>query len=58
MNQKYFKTKSKTFALAIQYVTNQNYYKFQDDNNITYYSFAQSDELINKIKMLNNIKFN
>lgn len=56
-NDKYFQSKSKTFALAIQYVTNQNYYKFQNDNNETIYSFETSEEFYDKVKKLNDIKF-
>jgi hypothetical protein len=57
MNNKYFTTKSKTFAYAIQYITNQNFYKFQNENNETIYSFEASDILYDKINKLNNIKF-
>ena len=38
----YFKTYSKTFALAIQYVTNKRFYKFDTDNG-TLYSFEISE---------------
>lgn len=58
MEEKYFRTKSKSFAYAIQYITNQRFYKFQDENNITYYSFVITNDFYNKIKALNNIKFN
>jgi hypothetical protein len=57
MKDKYFRTKSKTFALAIQYVTNRNFYKFKDENECVIYSFEADDELYKKIKQLNNIKF-
>jgi hypothetical protein len=57
MKEKYFTTKSKTFAYSIQYVTNQNFYKFQNENNETIYSFEANDTLYNKIQELNNIKF-
>lgn len=56
-NKTYFTTRSKTFAYSIQYITNQNYYKFQNDNNETIYSFEITDDFYNKIKKLNNIKF-
>jgi hypothetical protein len=56
-NNKYFQTKSKVFAYAIQYITNQNYYKFQDNKNITIYSFEINDNFYEKINKLNDIKF-
>lgn len=56
-NNKYFQTKSKVFANAIQYVTNQNYYKFQNENNETIYSFEIVDNFYEKINKLNDIKF-
>lgn len=58
MEDKYFRTKSKSFAYAIQYITNQRFYKFQDENNTTHYSFIITDGFYNKVKALNDIKFN
>ena len=57
MNNKYFTTKSKTFAYSIQYITGQNYYKFQNENKETIYSFEINDNFYEKINKLNDIKF-
>lgn len=54
----YFTTRSKTLAYALQYVSEQNFYKFSTDDNQTIYSFKKSPMLLRKIKELNNIKFN
>jgi len=43
--------------MGIQYVTNQNYYKFQNENKETIYSFEISEGFYDKIKKLNDIKF-
>jgi len=56
-NNNYFQTKSKVFAHAIQYITNQNFYKFQNNNDETIYSFEKSDDFDEKINKLNDIKF-
>lgn len=56
-NDKYFQTKSKTFCMAIQYVTNQNFFKFQNDINETIYSFEITNNFYDKINKLNEIKF-
>lgn len=53
----YFTTRSKTFAYSIQYITNQNFYKFQNDKNETIYSFEVTENFYNKINKLNEIKF-
>lgn len=57
----YFKTYSKTFALAIQYVTNKRFYKFDTDNG-TLYSFEISendkDRFYEKVKKLEDLRFN
>ncbi len=55
--KKYFQTKSKTFAYSIQYVTNSNFYKFQNSNNETVYSFEIIDNFLEKVNKLNDIKF-
>ena len=62
--KKYFTTKSKTLAMALNYL-NYSYYKFEDkkDNNITIYSFELKDEnfakeFYEKLDKLNDIKFN
>lgn len=57
MDNKYFKTKSKVFAYAIQYITDLSFYKFQNNNNETIYSFEVDDKIYKKIEELNNIKF-
>ena len=53
----YFKTYSKTFALAIQYVTNKRFYKFDTDNG-TLYSFEISendkDRFYEKVKIFSS----
>jgi hypothetical protein len=56
-NNNYFQTKSKVFAYAIQYITNQNFYKFQNNDTETVYSFEKSDGFDEKINKLNDIKF-
>lgn len=57
MNKEYFTTKSKTYAYAIQYVTNLSFYKFNDDIGNVIYSFKINDMFYDKLKRLNNIKF-
>lgn len=57
MDNKYFTTKSKVFANAIQYVTNLSYYKFQNENDETIYSFQVNEGFYKKIEKLNDIKF-
>ena len=57
MNDKYFVTKSKTFAEAILYVTNRKYYKFQNKENITIYSFEKDKEFLEKVNKLNDLRF-
>lgn len=56
-NNNYFQTKSKVFAYAIQYITNQNFYKFQNNDTETVYSFEKNNDFDEKIKKLNDIKF-
>lgn len=56
-NSKYFTTRSFCFCMAIQYITNQNFYKFQNDINETIYSFEITDNFYEKINKLNEIKF-
>lgn len=53
----YFTTKSKTLAYALQYVTNQNFYKFTKDNQVIY-SFIKNEDFLKKLELLNNLKFN
>jgi hypothetical protein len=62
INVSYFTTKSKIFAIAIQFITDKRYYKFtnQDDNSITYSFEINNDEKDNfykKLKQLQDIKF-
>ena len=53
---KYFQTKSKTFAMAIQFVTGRNYYKFDSNENCVY-SFKSDSKFLEKVKKLEEIKF-
>lgn len=53
----YFQTKSKTFAMAIQFVTGRNYYKFNDEND-TIYSFKCDELFLEKVSKLEELKFN
>lgn len=62
--KKYFVTKSKTLAMALNYL-NYSYYKFNDkeDENVIIYSFELKDEdsakeFYEKLDRLNDIKFN
>ena len=57
MEQKYFKTKSKTLAYALNYL-GYSFYKFQDDEDRTYYSFIKTDKLLKDLKKLEDIKYN
>lgn len=62
MNEKsYFTTKSYVFCMAIQFVTEKEYYKFTNENKETIYSFEilseEKKSFYNKLKMLENIKF-
>ena len=59
---KYFKTKSKTYAIAIQYITGESYYKFDsDESNMKIYSFRINDDKFNnfltKVKELDKLRF-
>lgn len=58
--KKYFTTKSKTLAMALNYL-NYSYYKF-NDGDIVIYSFElknerYANEFYNKLNKLNDIKF-
>ena len=55
MNKKYFQTKSKTLAYALNYI-GYKYYKFDDDGVISY-SFVVDDCFYEKLNKLNDIKF-
>lgn len=62
--KEYFVTKSKTLAMALNYL-NYSYYKFNDkeDENVIIYSFELKDEnfakeFYEKLDKLNDIKFN
>lgn len=56
MEQKYFKTKSKTLAYALNYL-GYSFYKFQDDEDRTYYSFIETKKLLKDLRRLENIKY-
>ena len=58
----YYTTIYKVQAYATQFVTNYNFYKFNDDLGNTVYSFQipkiYAKDFFNKINKLNKIKFN
>lgn len=56
MKQEYFKTKSKTLAYALNYL-GYSFFKFQDDEDRTYYSFIKTDKLLKDLKKLEDIKY-
>ena len=55
MNSKYFQTKSKTLAYALNYL-GYSFYKFNDEEVIVY-SFKTDDDFYSKLEKLNAIKF-
>lgn len=55
MNSKYFQTKSKTLAYALNYL-GYSFYKFNDEE-IIVYSFETDEEFYDKLDRLNMIKF-
>jgi hypothetical protein len=59
-NKSYFTTRSFSFCIAIQFVTNKQYYKFSKNNELVY-SFEidenEKDNFYKKLKELENIKF-
>lgn len=55
MNKKYFQTKSKTLAYALNYL-GYSFYKFNDDE-VIFYSFETDEFFYDKLEKLNNIKF-
>ena len=61
MNNIYWKTKSKVFAYAIQFVTNKKFFKFNDKVGNIVYSFEvleyEKENFFNKIKELEEIKY-
>lgn len=61
INKIYFKTRSKIFAISIQFVTNKQYYKFTNEDKETVYSFEilknEQEEFYNKLNKLQEIKF-
>lgn len=62
MNKIYWKTKSKVFAYAVQFVTNKKFFKFNDNIDNTIYSFEineyEKQDFYNKIKELEKLKYN
>ena len=62
MNKIYWKTKSKVFAYAVQFVTNKKFFKFNDNIDNTIYSFEineyEKQYFYNKIKELGKLKYN
>ena len=55
MSKKFFQTKSKSLAYALNYI-GYRFYKFNDDG-ITTYSFLIDEKFLEKINKLNDIKF-
>jgi hypothetical protein len=59
-DKSYFTTKSKVFAISIQFITDKRYYKFEKDNEIIY-SFEinniEKSKFYEKLKRLQEIKF-
>lgn len=55
MDGKYFQTKSKTLAYALNYI-GYKYYKFNDEGVISY-SFIADEKFYEKLNQLNDIKF-
>jgi len=55
VSDKYFQTKSKTLAYALNYI-GYRYYKF-NENDVIFYSFLTDDDFYNKLNELNKIKF-
>ena len=60
----YFKTKSKSYAYAIQYITGKYFYKFDGEGefkNYTIYSFEinenEKEEFYIKLRKLDKIKY-
>lgn len=56
MEQRYFKTKSKTLAYALNYL-GYSFYKFQDEEDRTYYSFIETEKLLKDLRKLEDIKY-
>ena len=56
MEQRYFKTKSKTLAYALNYL-GYSFYKFQDEEDRTYYSFIETEKLLRDLRRLEDIKY-
>ncbi len=57
MSDKYFQTKSKVFAYAIQFVTNRRFYVFEDESDVKTYSFQADEWFYDKIRKLEKLKF-
>lgn len=55
MDKRYFQTKSKTLAYALNYI-GYKYYKFNDEDVISY-SFVVDENFYDKLNQLNDIKF-
>ena len=54
---KYFTTKSKTLAYALNYIDPEfSFYKFKNGED-TVYSFTNSEKLQNKLELLNKVEF-
>ena len=61
MDKTYWKTKSKVFAYAVQFITNKQFYKFNDENDNIIYSFelleGEKTSFFNRIKKLEELKY-
>lgn len=53
----YYKTRSKTLAYALNFI-GYTFYKFHDDKDIIIYSFEVDEKFYEKLRMLEDIKFN
>lgn len=59
MNKKYFQTKSKTLAYALNYI-GYSFYKFNDiidGEDYIVYSFETDEKFYEKLEKLNDIRF-
>lgn len=55
-NSKYFRTKSKTLAYALNYL-GFKFYKYTNKENMIVYSFENSDVFKEKLRKLEDIKY-
>lgn len=53
---KYYAVKSLTLAHAIQFVTNESFYKFQNDDGSTVYSFVRTEKFMKSLAEILKLK--